>query len=173
MILFLIIIRISDPVSFFSSLSIFILLFTLFFLTILYLLRSTTIQYSNLINSQKEKLNIISIETIIKELESRKNNPAFVSEENLVLKALKLLIPNEEYDLIESLLFGSKMNQNELSKKLNLSKVKISRLLTNLENRNIIERVSQGKSNFIVLNKNFANIIYKLEQSKLNKNPSI
>jgi len=47
---------------------------------------------------------------------------------------------------------GGRVNQTDLRKELNLSEAKISLMITDLENRELVKRIKKGRGNIVVLN---------------------
>jgi len=66
-------------------------------------------------------------------------------------KSLKGLNPDEK--IIVNLLLENKGNmfQSDIIKKTNLNKVKITRILDNLESQNLLERKRRGMTNIVIL----------------------
>ncbi len=68
-------------------------------------------------------------------------------------------LDGDERKVFGIVLDKKEINQAQLVRETNLSKVKVSRIIKRFENKGLIEKVSVGKINMIKLNKKISNLI--------------
>lgn len=68
-------------------------------------------------------------------------------------------LDGDERKVFRVMLDKKGINQAELVRETNLSKVKVSRILKRFENKGLIEKISVGKINIIKLNKGISELI--------------
>lgn len=97
---------------------------------------------------ENEKIVIKRINMPAKQEATTNLAPKKLNEEDLKL------LDKEEKDIIELILKeNGSMFQSDIVEKTGMHKVKITRILDNLEGRGLIERKRRGMSNIVILNK--------------------
>lgn len=77
-----------------------------------------------------------------------------------IQEALFSLLEDEEKDIMKLIIKNSgKIYQSKIAKELNLDKVKVSRIISSLEKKNVLEREKIGMTNMISLKEDFKNIL--------------
>jgi len=101
-------------------------------------------------------------------------NKKFLQEKNISEKAIKKLfycLETEERKVIKTILKSSgEITQRNLCKLLSFDKVKISRILTKLENKDFVKREKYGMTNKIILDENLLKLFKEIDVSKFETN---
>jgi uncharacterized membrane protein len=93
---------------------------------------------------------LVGLVLVVVYLVYRTDNSVSDNEMDMREEFLNLLDPNER-KVVECLLNHGEMNQSEIAKRTNLSHATVSRILTNLESKNIVTRQRDGMQKVVRL----------------------